>query len=76
MIDDIEVGQGYCVTAPCWMYTKGQLDLAQEWEEANPDFWAQADISEGLLHLCAHCGCELENPDEWLCPCCHDIMWG
>lgn len=27
MIDDIEVGQGYCITAPCWMYVTGQLAI-------------------------------------------------
>lgn len=30
MIDDLEVSQGYCVTAPCWMYATGQGDLAAQ----------------------------------------------
>lgn len=70
MIDDIEVGQGYCITAPCWMHATGQLNLAQEWEEENPDFWTQTGVGKGLTYLCEHCGCELDNPDE-PCPWCY-----
>ena len=33
MLDDIEVGQGHCITAPCWMYATGQRELVREWEE-------------------------------------------
>ena len=62
MIDDIEIGQGYCVTAPCWMYATGRVDLAEEWERENPGFWAKADLD----CLCEHCGCELDGPNE---PC-------
>jgi hypothetical protein len=32
LIDDMEVGQGYCVTAPCWMYATGRLAEAVQWE--------------------------------------------
>ena len=31
MIDDLEIGQGYHVTAPCWMIGTGQHQLYQEW---------------------------------------------
>jgi predicted RNA-binding Zn-ribbon protein involved in translation (DUF1610 family) len=33
MIDDMEVGQGYCVTAPCWMWGTGLREEAMAWEE-------------------------------------------
>ena len=70
MIDDVEVGQGYHITPPCWMYATSRFLLAQKWEAENPGFWMQADVREGLAHLCEHCGCELENPDE-PCPWCY-----
>ena len=64
MIDDMEAGQGYCVTAPCWMYATGQHELAQEWEEENPGFWAQQDIQHGIRYLCEYCGTEPDDPNE------------
>lgn len=35
LLDDMEIGQGYCVTAPCWMYATGQIELAKQWEREN-----------------------------------------
>lgn len=35
LIDDMEVGQGYCAIAPCWMWATGQIELAREWEREN-----------------------------------------
>jgi hypothetical protein len=33
MIDDMEVGQGYHCTAPCYMWATGQIAEALEWEK-------------------------------------------
>lgn len=71
LIDDMEVGQDYCVTAPCWMYATGQLKQAELWEEDNPGFWAQADLG----WLCERCGAELDEYDK-TCLYCDDIEWG
>lgn len=70
LIDDMEVGQGHCVTAPCWIYASGQVELAQEWEEDNPGFWAKADLS----WLCEGCGTELDEYDK-TCPHCDNDEW-
>lgn len=64
MIDDIEVGQGYCITAPCWMYATGQRELALEWLEENPGFWEQLDVQHSIKYLCEYCGMELDDPNE------------
>lgn len=34
MLDDMEVGQGYCITAPCWMWATGQTEMARAWERS------------------------------------------
>ena len=32
MINEMEIGQGYHATAPCWMYANGLIGEAIEWE--------------------------------------------
>ena len=37
MLDDIEVGQGYHITAPCWMWATGLRKEAAAWEAMQHD---------------------------------------
>ena len=45
MIDDLEVGQGYHVTAPCWMYANGMIEEAQAWEREHGEL---IEMARGL----------------------------